>query len=195
MPIKLYNKSKWPEVLTRRLLTQAGRRAGANVNGVVVKVTQGHRFWGGMVGSEAKRATYVYEWHLRGKPFKTQRSNHKRVTGRLISTNGGYIHLVMPGQLTEWELEKTDWAEHTQSRATLLFRLAVHEWAHIRDLQAATLPEFSRRPAHGRRPNWADRPEEIRAEDCTDEAMENLTPADKRVISDIAAYLRREEVM
>ena len=76
-----------------------------------------------------------------------------------------------------------------------LFKVAMHECGHILDYQMggkATLPWSTQAPAYrrgGRRQNHDDRPEEIRAERYTTDAIPNIGPAEVEAILTMAIWL------
>ncbi|MCI0349591.1 MAG: hypothetical protein L0Z53_09225 [Acidobacteriales bacterium] len=153
--MKLYNKTRIPDDVLEPLLTAAGRAVGARTAGVVVKVTQARSR---RICGLAQNHTTVYLWHL---------SNRYRSIGthRHISTDGGWFRLTIPYVGCRWE---------PLALAEDVFKVAAHEWAHIRDYQAGgwrTLP-WSTRGASGRRPIHDRRPEELRAINAVDNAID-----------------------
>jgi hypothetical protein len=150
--MKLYNKTKIPDSVLYPLLVSAGRAVGAKTN-VVVKVTQGRRAW---VSGHAKSACFVYSWHLNRRRIK------RGCGGRRIATNGGYFQISVP---------YVPMGQDALTLAESFFRVALHEWVHIRDFQHGgswRLPWSSGR--NGRRPKHDKRPEELRAINAVDDA-------------------------
>lgn len=164
MAVKLYNQSGLPDEPMRSLLLDAQRLAGAK-GSVVVKVTRGGR----TTTCYAKSCRWVSKWFLAG------RSNHRK-DGKLLQgsilTDGGYVHM-QPRHLGD-----------SIEAARYFFETAIHEFAHIRDFQQGGryAMAWSRADAGGRRPKWAKRPEEIRAVNRTDEALELLAKQPERRI-------------
>ena len=69
--------------------------------------------------------------------------------------------------------------------ADKLYRLALHEWTHIAELQEPGL----HLPLAGRRVRWKHRPEEIRAMNATNEAIEKgRVPSDDVLLEFGIAY-------
>ena len=168
MSVKLYNLSTLPDEPMRRLLTRAKLLAGCGGD-VVVKVTRG-----GYSGkASAHRCDWVAKWSLCHRR-ETKAGDYKE--GR-ISTDGGYI-VIAPCHAptgrktvtTGWWSDPLNWAQH-------FFETAIHEFAHVRDYQVGgrdALPWSSRDLKNGRRPPHDFRPEEIRAINTTDEALDKI---------------------
>ena len=152
--MKLYNKTSLPTAALEAVLVAAGRAVGARTGGVVVKVTQNRSI--GTSGL-AQRLAFVYAWHLRGR-----RRGNVRKLGRMIRTDGGWFSISIPRPTTA----PHDWLDAAES----IFRVAMHEWVHIRDYQGGYWKPWSVRGPGGRRPPHDARPEEIRAYDAVDDA-------------------------
>lgn len=153
--MKLYNKTKLSDVVLESLLTAAGRCVGAKTANVIVKVTQGR--WRAVSGM-AHMADFCYAWHL------------KRCTvagrTRVIRTDGGWFSITIPAPRHGYD---------QLAVAQQVFEVAMHEWVHIRDYQAGgrwRMPFASRGPS-GRRPRHDRRPEELRAINAVDEALDH----------------------
>ena len=158
--MKLYNKTRCPTEFLHRVPLRAARAVGGvRTAGVVVKITTSRCTCGGV----AYETTYVCDWHLRKPGARGCRDS--RSEGRNIKTDGGYIHLSLP----------TERRDSLQAAETF-FRVAAHEWGHIRDYQhgGTTLMAFSRARAGGRRPRHGDRPEERRANRYAAEALKRI---------------------
>jgi hypothetical protein len=118
----------------------------------VVKVTQGRNRG---VSGIAYQCYEVYNWHLfRG-------GSHTKG----VKTDGGYFQLTIPKPTPGWDF---------LGLAEQVFKVAMHEWVHIRDYQKGgrwAMP-FSSKGAGGRRPLHDRRPEELRAINAVDAAVE-----------------------
>jgi hypothetical protein len=149
--MKLFNKSKLSDIVLEPLLTAAGRAVGARTTGVVVKVTQGCNRG---VSGIAYQCYEVYKWHLwKGGSRK-----------KGIKTDGGYFQLTIPRPAKGWDC---------LGLAQQVFEVAAHEWVHIRDYQHGgrwAMP-FASRGNGGRRSIHDRRPEELRAINTVDEAL------------------------
>lgn len=152
--LKLYNKTRLSNAIIEPLLTAAGRCVGAKTANVIVKVTQGR--WRGVSGM-AHMAAFCYAWHLKRCTLAGRK--------RLISTDGGWFSITIPAPHPECD---------QLAIARQVFEVAMHEWVHIRDYQAGgcwRMPFASRGPS-GRRPRHDRRPEELRAINAVDEALD-----------------------
>ena len=172
--MKLYNKTKLSDAVLEPLLTAAGRAVGAKTTGVVVKATQGRNR--GVYGV-AHSASFVYQWHLKRCTPKGR--------NRMISTNGGYFHLTIPKPAPGWDF---------LGLARQVFEVAAHEWVHIKDYQHGgrwTLP-FARTGTGGRRPRHDSRPEELRAINAVDDAVDRgAIERNADLIIDLAIEMER----
>ncbi len=152
--MKLYNKTKVAPDILDAVLVAAGRCTKARTTGAVVKVTQGHR---ACSSGYAKRANFVNTWHLRRvRKWKEER----------VNTDGGYFSIVLPQRFSTWD---------ALDLAVSFFQVAIHEWVHIADFQAMSRGEFRAfdyARAGSRRRKHDTRPEELRAIDTTDAALE-----------------------
>jgi len=150
--VKLYNKTKLSDSVLEPLLVAAGRAVGAKTSGVVVKVTQGRNAG---VSGMAQSASFVNTWHLkRVSKWKSER----------VSTDSGWFRLTIPWASLGWD---------TLTIAESVFKVAMHEWVHIRDYQAGgcwAMP-FASRGQGGRRAKHDSRPEELRAINPVDDAV------------------------
>jgi len=150
--VKLYNRTKCPDRILRPLLVAAGRAVGAKTSEVVVKVGQSRLPRATGLATPAFRVRLGF---LRGKPME-------RWDERWVMTEGGYIRLTLPG---------CNGSAYAVALAQSFYEVALHEWGHIRDLQA----DIESLPWSGwngeRRPRWGERPEEIRACNYVDEAL------------------------
>jgi len=158
--MKLYNKTRCPAVLLQAVLLRAARSVGkVRTTGVVVKVTASRHACRGV----AYEASSVCEWHLRKRRVGRRRGDDGE--GRGIKTDGGYIHLSLP-------LHRQDALEASES----FFRVAAHEWGHVRDYQhgGRRTMAFSCAGGGARRLRHDDRPEERRANRYVAEAVERI---------------------
>ena len=149
--MKLHNNTTIDDDLVRRLITKAGRAAGARTNGVVVFVNQGSGYRSSGV---AHRCDMVRIYN--GK--RSRRASR----GRWNRTDGGYFVIRMPRTAIDGTGNPFP---DPVDQATNFFRVAVHEFAHIRDYQSIRAGErldWSRK-INGRRPAHSVRPEEERA--------------------------------
>lgn len=155
MSIKLYNFSGLPDEPLRSLLTKAQRAVGCG-GSVIVKVTRG----GYRVRSRAISATWVKRWFLSTRR-STKGGEYRRGT---VQTSGGYV-ILQPYRSSD-----------ALASAERLFETAIHEFAHVKDFQRGGrwVIDWSSPGTGGRRPSWEKRPEEIRAVNATDEALDRL---------------------
>ena len=144
--MKLYNRTRCPDSILKPLLSAAGRAVGARTGGVVVKVTQA-RTWG--------CSGQAWDWTAVRRGWLTGNRNHQR----WIETDRGAILIRLPlVRPTHDPLE----------RAERVYRVALHEWQHVKDYQRGRRDNYSSR----RRPRWRDRPCERRAMAATSDALE-----------------------
>lgn len=155
MSVKMYNLSGLPDEPLRSLLVQAKRAAGCG-GSVVVKVTRGGR----RVTSHATSAGWIKRWFLSSR--RTTKAGNIREG--LVRTSGGYVVL----QPHRWD--------DTLTAAERLFEIAIHEFYHVSEYQRGGKfrLKWSEPNYGGRRPAWEKRPEEIRAVNATDEALDRL---------------------
>jgi hypothetical protein len=105
--------------------------------------------------------------------------------GRWINTDHGYYKLTLPAAHPHYPGDPLEMAE-------AVWRMARHEWAHIAEYQNTgywrRLPHSRR--VNGRRPRWAARPEEQRAQGaCADaDAMEHNTEWAADAILELALW-------
>lgn len=160
--VKLYNLSGLPDDPLYFLLLEAQQLAGAT-GSVVVKVTRG----GYRVRSYASSACAVRKSFLSARQCV-------RGTDRLrkgwIKTSGGYV-VMQPHRSSD---PLTD--------AQRFFETAIHEFAHVYDFQhgGKFALAWSKAGDSGRRPDWAKRPEELRAINRTDDALARLEKQSER---------------
>jgi hypothetical protein len=182
--IKLYNLSALPDEPMRTLLTRAKRLAGCRGD-VIVKVTRG----GHTCTGKASPCDWVSRWFLSSrryaKPSGEQKKGH-------VSTDGGYV-LMQPYHPPERALRHGGFSANYKDPlnwAQRFFETAIHEFAHVRDFQAGgsrVLP-WSRKGDNGRRPAWGKRPEEIRAQNVTDGALDKIK-RDRAKVDDLIIEL------
>lgn len=151
--MKLLNNTPVPDAVLEAVLIKAGRAVGAKTTAVVVQVNRGTRHCHGI----ACECNWV-RWK----------------GARKLVTECGAFRLALP--ILDLSREKNPHvAEHKRKNwdplivAESFFRIARHEWGHIRDFQARdrwrlAFSRGSRRPQHDRRP------EEIRTENYADDA-------------------------
>jgi len=148
MLIRLFNKSGLADEAVLPVLQDAARLIGVR-GPVAVKVTRG----GFLVRSSA-HAGWPYRWHM-------DRHCPKEKRMAMVDTTGGWIEMQPRHSLDPLRM------------AGEFFETALHEFAHVLDFQTGFLP-WSRRGPSGRRPAWQNRPEEIRAENAKDAALEKI---------------------
>jgi len=142
--MKLYNRSPIDDKVLKAVLAKAARSVGARQSKVLVEI--GH-------GDHLRGHANNYIWKLIGK--------------RKIKCED-WVRIILP----TWRIQ---YSPHQYWRcwykgdpinlAQVIYDLARHEFAHIRDYQHGgeqTMP-WSRQGKSGRRPRWAERPEEQRA--------------------------------
>lgn len=148
--MKLYNNSRIPDSVLEAVLYKAGKAVGARTTNVVVQVNTSRT-------CSCKGQAWHYGWvrNWKGMP-----------KGRQINTDGGMFQITLPIP-RPWfsnDLLKRNCLKFAES----FFKVARHEWAHVKDYQQmdeGKYLEWSRKSySGGRRPKWANRPEEQRAE-------------------------------
>ena len=144
MAVKLYNQTRLPDDLLRRLLARTARRIGAR-SGIIVKVTRARSH----ITGEVKGASAVREWWVR------RRNKDGTLKERLLETDCASMRLAL--------VDYAGCDAHALQRAGVIIDIMLHEWAHVRDEQQGER-DYSQRGPGGRRPSWADRPEEVRAQ-------------------------------
>ena len=171
MAVKLYNFSGLPDEPLRTLLSRAKRLVDCRGD-VVVKVTCG----GNRVSSHASRCDWVAKFHLAGRAC-TKASGRTELRRGKVRTAGGMVTL-RPYHPPAFALRNPGWHSDLKDPiewAKRLFETAMHEFHHIREFQERLLfQEWSTRNRGGKLPAWRYRPEEIRAMNATDEALEKL---------------------
>jgi len=179
--MKLYNKTKCPKNILKPLLVLAGKSIGARTSKVVIKITQGRSF---RVKGIAYKAYFVYSWHLRN--LKSRRKG-KHNLGRLINTDGGWIELTLP-KLYRPERMKCWPTTDGITLAQRFFKVAQHEFAHIKDYQNNN---FIPTPTtnQDRRIPWKNRPCEISAMNQVNDAKILNTD---NIILELALYFEKE---
>lgn len=172
MPVKLYNLSGLPDDPLRTLLGRAKRLAGCGGN-VTVKVTRG----GYRVTSSADQCDWVACFYLASRKY-TQSSGHSKLKAGRVRTDGGCVEL-QPYHPPAWALRHPGWSSNLKDPiewARKLFETAIHEFYHIREFQEGgkLFKPWSKRGPGGRRPIHGTRPEEIRAVNATDDALDKI---------------------
>ena len=148
--MKLYNKTHCPDKILLRLLSAAGCSVRARTLKVVVKITQGQQ-----MGSKGKAYQgWPYQWHLKNVKTKAARN-------RLINTDYGWLEITLP-RLGSLQRMMCFPGTDAISLAEKFYKVAQHEWAHIRDFQQRTI-KTTPRTSFGRRIRWEERPCEIYA--------------------------------
>ena len=144
--MKLYNRTKVPDKVLQEVLQHAARLVGARSKSVVVMVRSSRwchgMAWRGM----------PYEWFLRGERWHKE---HGR--GELIDTDCGWFEIWLP----------KDFYSDPLVLAESFFKVAAHEWRHIRDYQKGGVFTRKRR--------WASRPQEKRAIRSASRAMADMS--------------------
>ena len=144
--IKLYNFSPFSDEVLVPVLNLAKSSLPCHGN-VIVKVTRG----GWYVHSMARPCDYVSKAIL-SKTKKTKSGKNRK---GWVNTDGGYV-ILSPG-----------YYEDSLLMATEFFKVAVHEFAHVRDFQRKE--KFT-----GYNKRWKNRPHERRAIHATDDTMEKV---------------------
>ena len=167
--MKLYNNTRLDTEILRKVLYRAAKAVGSvRTKEVVIKVTTSSRYLSGRV--EGWWGGY-YEWFLSGEsaPCTTYSSDlhhsHRRsqrddTKGRLVFSDGGFMFLRIP------VMGKYNWPDYTDPLylAEEIYRIAAHEWRHIRDKQKKKqFGQYNRR--------WANRPHERRAVNSANRAL------------------------
>lgn len=143
MKVNLFNFSKWPDKELRLLLEHAAKEAGCE-GPVVTKIHRGGRRSHGL----AERFWFIYAWALsnkRGRPDnRPQNLADAMRPQKGVRTNGGWVQI---------------WPRTTGDPLLCVedfYRTAVHEFAHVADMQQRKrFGEYNRQ--------WANRPHERRA--------------------------------
>lgn len=153
MSVKLYNATSLPDALLRTILTDAQRLSGAT-GSVVVRV------------GETTRGAH-------GLAHNCSRFRAPWTNSRWIATAGGFFEI--------WVMTEIRPGYDVLSNAQQFFRVAIHEFAHIKDFH---FDPFEKKLAWAkpvRRRGWRNtridhdrRPEEIRAENTVWEAEQLL---------------------
>lgn len=143
--MRLFNKTRCPDLVLKPLLAMAAESVGVKTSGVVVKVTQGR---GNSMRGRAADWTLVYLDHLQKKKRKVKRNVYRRASIRA----NGYIELILP------KPKRLGLFNLTHEKLVYRFyRLAQHEWAHIKDFHNKVSAPTPRTPG-GRRVRWGNRP-------------------------------------
>lgn len=140
--VKLYNNSKLPDAALRAVLSDALRFSGAKGD-VVTIVGRGRtvKGWGG---------------------YATRCSTWARVRGRVVNTNGGFVHIA------------TKLSGDPLRCAETFFDIAIHEFAHVKDYQLDPFrTNLTWQKNAGSRKHSA-LPQEVRADNAVWEAHETL---------------------
>jgi len=106
-----------------------------------------------------------------------RRKGNRLVGKRWVDTDGGYIKIVLPaaahsGAYLRYPADVLAEMNDPLAMAMDFWKMARHEWGHILDFQRMAVGvrlNWSRRSGY-RLPNWATRPEEIRAIGHCDDA-------------------------
>lgn len=142
--MKLYNKTRIPDAVLVPVLIDAGRAVGARTAGVIVKVTQGQLLW--RCRGTASRCDWVKRWFLAGRRYKKDKCH--LLQGN-VDTDGGMIDLTVP--------RVRDNPHDPLERAESIYRVAAHEWGHLKQYQEHRLitamhDTTLRRKRHDNRP-------------------------------------------
>ena len=167
MAVRLYNQTRLPDDLLRRLLARTARRIGAR-SGIIVKVTRAQTHQTGDVESSDAMREW---WCKRGG------------SQRWIKTDGARMRIALRDR------EACD--EVSLFVAHNAIALMLHEWSHVADCQVGGR-EHSRRGPSGRKPHWTDRPEEVRAQFAAKQANEKPSQLDDDLELELAEALRKE---
>lgn len=151
--MKLYNRTKCPDEILQPLLRIAGQSVGAHTAGVIVILSQGR-----------------YRRESGGHAHSASAIKRSFTANRWVRTDGGYVTITIPN------MQGTDYrSKDAVDLAFAFLRIAAHEFGHIRDMQRGLgLMPWSKAQPGKRRPRWAVRPEEIRAVNYTDDALDKL---------------------
>lgn len=135
--MKLYNNTKIDDKLLYKVLYMAGKAVGSiRTQKVVIKVTSSVY---GSSGHVNNSYGFYREWYLKSKPSQYLKYD------KAIRSDGGFMFLKIP--VRHWEPLRL---------AEEVYRLASHEWRHIKDVQKkARFGDYNR--------NWKNRPHERRA--------------------------------
>ena len=150
--MKLYNKTKISDKVLERLLYRSAKAVGSvRTQKVVVKVTASKTSYGHV---SMGTGGFYYEWALRGQSWETG-------SEKAICSDGGFMFLKIA--ISDYHQDPLDFADR-------VYRLAAHEWRHIRDYQ-----KHVRFDTHRKR--WANRSHEKRAMNSARKATREI---DKR---------------
>lgn len=144
--MKLYNYTTISDGILKPMFSKSARFAKARSSGVVVIVKQ-------------RTQNCMYN-HTSGNVIRCWKVKVGCSTigegGKWVTTDKARMLITLPHVRT--------YHKHTRM-ANDVYEIMLHEWAHIADHQNddGTL-EWSGCNSRGRRPNWKNRPEEIRAE-------------------------------
>lgn len=139
--MKLYNKTKYPDALLENLLVEAGKAVGARTSNVIFVVTNSKPGYNHTKGI-AQRADCVRRFALSTRAY-TKTSNRTELVKGYVDTDGGWVRLTIPYPFIPKWIKESDiypaWSKahcfDGLSIAESIFRVATHEWQHIRQYQ------------------------------------------------------------
>lgn len=147
--MKLYNKTKIPDKVLERLLYRSAKAVGSvRTQKTVVKVTTSQYGCSGVVKGTGFGMWKYYERYLKGSGSST----------KLIWSDGGYMFLRVPS--SNFRQDPLMFSEE-------VYKLAAHEWRHIRDHQ-----KHVKMDTHKKR--WANRSHEKRAMNSAKKAVREI---------------------
>lgn len=159
--VTLVNRSSVPTPTLRVLLALAARSIGKRIAGPVVVFASDARSASGGYWNNQRMPGMVHGC-VRSRGWPTVNVGRNRYK----PTRGGWMELIL-GHRTSDPL----W------RAEAIFELAAHEWRHVYDNQQVAKGKHvphSTPGVGGRRPRWAKRPEERRAQSSARKGMARL---------------------
>ena len=130
--IKLYNLTKIPDTILLPVLADAGKLVGSRTAKVIVRVAQGRV--NGCRGY-TNNSSAVSEWFL--LPPHKQKNKSGKLKMRPVRTDGGFIGILVP------DTSRYN-SNHPTDAAMSIFRVACHEWQHIKQFQKDTMPYWNR---------------------------------------------------
>ncbi len=175
--MKLYNKTKYPDSLIRPVLLLAAREAKTRSIDVVVKLTTSQHQ--AMVSGKAYDWIGVKEFWL----LPRSRNQDGTLKKREIKCDG-VIHISLP--------YIDDNPHDALDRVMDIYKLSVHEFAHITEYQQNNMFEI-KRDLKDRRKHHDNRPWEKQADRVMNKAINKLKGSKQDCLLALAIYLESKQ--
>lgn len=194
--MKLWNKTTIPSEILEPVIKIAGKLAGARTLNVIVIATQARSMG---VSGEAWQSNEIEipSWVKRARSYRSGRgvkysysnNDYNYYITRFAKTDGGYFYLRIPYRKNLCANPSSHWDFINSAQS--VYRVAIHEWAHIKDFQDKTCKRTQRTPS-GRRVKWEERHCERYANSIRREALKKPNQISDDEILNLAIVLEEK---